>query len=181
MTTAVRTSETSVNFNLTAWRYMPEDSKLHTHRRENLKSHEVDYVRTCPVCHRNASNFCSISPQIVLVGSERRRNICGRLNTKSLINRFDDKPFSTQEIIFIALIPMLWPNVVMEWLTPLICIRDIPGSNHGPETGYPDRVFVVFLEPSRQMRHSTLKLGHDHFVPNLSQFIIHLSPFHSTP
>jgi hypothetical protein len=36
---AVRTSETSVNFNVTTWRYIPEDSKLHTHRRFNLKSH----------------------------------------------------------------------------------------------------------------------------------------------
>jgi hypothetical protein len=36
---AVGTSETSVNFNVTTWRYIPEDSKLHTRRRENLKSH----------------------------------------------------------------------------------------------------------------------------------------------
>jgi len=27
---------------------------------------------------------------------------------------------------------------------------------------------------------STLKLGHDRFLPNPFQFIIHLSPFHST-
>jgi hypothetical protein len=25
----------------------------------------------------------------------------------------------------------------------------IPGSNLGPETGYPDRIFVDFLSPSR--------------------------------
>jgi hypothetical protein len=36
---AVRTSETSVNFNVTTRRYIPEDPKLHTRRRENLKSH----------------------------------------------------------------------------------------------------------------------------------------------
>jgi hypothetical protein len=35
---AVRTSETSVNFNVTTRRYIPEDSKLHTRRREDLKS-----------------------------------------------------------------------------------------------------------------------------------------------
>jgi hypothetical protein len=35
----VRTSETSVNFNMTTRRYIPEESKLHTRRRENLKSH----------------------------------------------------------------------------------------------------------------------------------------------
>jgi hypothetical protein len=38
MMEAVRTSETSVNFNVTTRRYIPEDSKPHTRRRENLKS-----------------------------------------------------------------------------------------------------------------------------------------------
>jgi hypothetical protein len=37
---AVRTSETSVNLNVNTRRYIPEDSKLHTRRRENLKSHK---------------------------------------------------------------------------------------------------------------------------------------------
>jgi hypothetical protein len=36
---AVRISETSANFNVTTRRYIPEDSKLHTRRRENLTSH----------------------------------------------------------------------------------------------------------------------------------------------
>jgi hypothetical protein len=45
MMEAVRTSETSVNFNVTARRYIPEDSKLHTRCRENLKSHVCIYVR----------------------------------------------------------------------------------------------------------------------------------------
>jgi hypothetical protein len=36
---AVRASETSVNFNVTTRYYIPEDSKLHTRRRDNLKSH----------------------------------------------------------------------------------------------------------------------------------------------
>jgi hypothetical protein len=38
MMESVRTSETSVNFNMTTRRYIPEDSKLHTRRRENVKS-----------------------------------------------------------------------------------------------------------------------------------------------
>jgi hypothetical protein len=38
---AVRISETSVNFNVTTRRYIPEDSKLHTRRRENLKSYNI--------------------------------------------------------------------------------------------------------------------------------------------
>jgi len=42
MMKAVRTSETSVIINLTTQRYIPEDSKLHTRRRENLKCHIVE-------------------------------------------------------------------------------------------------------------------------------------------
>jgi hypothetical protein len=34
MMEAVRTSETTVNFNVTTQRYIPEDSKLHTRRGE---------------------------------------------------------------------------------------------------------------------------------------------------
>jgi hypothetical protein len=36
----VRTSETSVNFNVITRRYIPEESKLQTRRCENLKSHK---------------------------------------------------------------------------------------------------------------------------------------------
>jgi hypothetical protein len=39
MMDAVRTSKTSVNFNVTTRHYIPEDFNLHTRRRENLKSH----------------------------------------------------------------------------------------------------------------------------------------------
>jgi hypothetical protein len=38
---AVRISETSVNINLTIRRHIPEDSKLHIRRRENLISHKL--------------------------------------------------------------------------------------------------------------------------------------------
>jgi hypothetical protein len=38
---AARTPETLVNFYQTSRRYIPEDSHLHTHRRENLKSYSV--------------------------------------------------------------------------------------------------------------------------------------------
>jgi hypothetical protein len=36
-----RTCETLVNFYQTTRRYNPEDSHLHTHRRENLKSYYI--------------------------------------------------------------------------------------------------------------------------------------------
>jgi hypothetical protein len=42
MMEAVRTSETLVHFNVTTRRYIPEDSKLHTRRRENLKCHKLN-------------------------------------------------------------------------------------------------------------------------------------------
>jgi hypothetical protein len=38
MMEAARTSETLVNFHQTTWSYNPEDSHLHTHCHENLKS-----------------------------------------------------------------------------------------------------------------------------------------------
>jgi hypothetical protein len=41
MMEALRTSETSVNFNVNTRRYIAEDSKLHTRCRENLKSHII--------------------------------------------------------------------------------------------------------------------------------------------
>jgi hypothetical protein len=41
MMEAVRTSETSASFDVTTRRYIPEESKVHSRRRENLKSHKV--------------------------------------------------------------------------------------------------------------------------------------------
>jgi hypothetical protein len=41
MMEAVRTSETSVIY-FTTWQHIPEDSKLHTRGRENLKSHMTE-------------------------------------------------------------------------------------------------------------------------------------------
>jgi hypothetical protein len=44
MMEAARTSETLVNFYQTTRHYNPEDSRLHTHRRENLKSYQQKNV-----------------------------------------------------------------------------------------------------------------------------------------
>jgi hypothetical protein len=72
-------------------------------------------------------------------------------------------------------------NVVFAWLTLLFRIREFPGSNHGPETGYPDLGFSLFsLVPSGKFRDSTLQLGHDSFLQHPLQFITHVSSFHST-
>jgi hypothetical protein len=39
-------------------------------------------------------------------------------------------------------------NVVVERLTVLLPVREVPGSNFRAETGYPDRFFVGFPSPS---------------------------------
>jgi hypothetical protein len=41
---AARTSETSVDIQLRARQYIQEDSELHIHRRENLKSHKKEML-----------------------------------------------------------------------------------------------------------------------------------------
>jgi hypothetical protein len=46
---AVRTSETSVNICQTILRSIPEDSRLHTRRRGNLKSHHVGLILSEPL------------------------------------------------------------------------------------------------------------------------------------
>jgi hypothetical protein len=43
MKEAARTSETSVDIQLRTRQYIPEDSELHTRRRENLKSHKYHF------------------------------------------------------------------------------------------------------------------------------------------
>jgi hypothetical protein len=41
---ATRTSETSVDIQLRTRQYIPEDSELHTRRRENFKSHKTLFL-----------------------------------------------------------------------------------------------------------------------------------------
>jgi hypothetical protein len=61
MMEAAHTSHTSVYFNDTTWRYVPEGSDLHTRRRENMKSHPqcVFAIQARPV----SSNFSSLQPR----------------------------------------------------------------------------------------------------------------------
>jgi hypothetical protein len=76
---------------------------------------------------------------------------------------------------------IILPKVVVEWLKLLLHNREVPGSNLGPETGYPDRGFSWFSSVNTcECWDSGLKLGHDRFLPNTFQFILQLSPSHST-
>jgi hypothetical protein len=73
-------------------------------------------------------------------------------------------------------------NVVVEWLTLLLRIREISASNIGPVNDYPDWGFSWFCSVYPGDRQSfTLKLGHDLLLSYPFQFIIHVLPFHLTP
>jgi hypothetical protein len=64
------------------------------------------------------------------------------------------------------------PNVVVECLTPLFHIPEVPALNLGPETGYPNRDFSwISSVPPVKYRDSTLNLGHDSLLPNPFQLI----------
>jgi hypothetical protein len=54
---AVCISETAVHSNETTWLYIPEDSKLHTRRRENLKSHKAECSVQLQVLQRADRSF----------------------------------------------------------------------------------------------------------------------------
>jgi hypothetical protein len=66
MMEATRTSETLVNFYQTARCYNPEDSNLHTHRRENLKSYFLFFVFQS-VSRANTVNMNAPVPHHTLV------------------------------------------------------------------------------------------------------------------
>jgi hypothetical protein len=55
----------------------------------------------------------------------------------------------------------------------------VPGLNLGSETGILTEIFRV-IPQSLERRDSAVKSGHDRFLPHLFQFVIRLSPFHST-
>jgi hypothetical protein len=61
MKEAVHTSETSVDIQFRTRQYIPEDSELHTRRRENLKSH---IIKTCSCYDYLCGSDCVI-PRIL--------------------------------------------------------------------------------------------------------------------
>jgi hypothetical protein len=66
-------------------------------------------------------------------------------------------------------------NVVVEWLTLLLRILRVLGSNLGTETGYPElRFFIVFLSPSRKIPGLYLKIRPRPL--SSTPFPIHYSP-----
>jgi hypothetical protein len=67
-------------------------------------------------------------------------------------------------------LPNVLPNALPNAVVGELRIRKIPGSNFGPGIDYP-QFFVGFLSPSRRIPGQCLKLGHDRFLPNSSQFV----------
>jgi hypothetical protein len=81
-----RISDTSVNFYQTARRNNPEDSHLHTHRRENLKSHmeTILFLRDVGICLQ-VHGIASQKTNIHFVSS------LGRSPTEATRLRFDQE------------------------------------------------------------------------------------------
>jgi hypothetical protein len=85
MMEAARTSETSVDIQLRTRQYIPEDSELHAHRRENLKAHIFDITTQCLLKHQFYNNllserFCSKSKCVT------EEQFQTTLNVKYLLN-----------------------------------------------------------------------------------------------
>jgi hypothetical protein len=80
-------------------------------------------------------------------GTRKFITVFARARHRSVLSHMN--PIYTATTCFLEI--NFTPTVIVEWLT-LIGIRKVPGSNLGPETGYPDwGFFVVFLSPSRQI------------------------------
>jgi hypothetical protein len=67
---AARTSETSVDIRLITQQYIPEDSELHTRRRESLKAHIDNNTRWNENKNSNSNN------SIVMYFNNARWQIC---------------------------------------------------------------------------------------------------------
>jgi hypothetical protein len=68
------------------------------------------------------------------------------------------------------------------WLIFLLCMREVPGLNLGPETGYPDRdrSLLSSVPPGKCWNRSLKVHSHSRFLIHRSHLIIHLSPLHSS-
>jgi hypothetical protein len=77
MMEAVQTSEVLVNSYQCTWRYNPEDSHLHTHHHENLKTYLMFVIKMCK-CGDGCRRWTGI---LISVNIEGRRKIKLLLNS----------------------------------------------------------------------------------------------------
>jgi receptor-type tyrosine-protein phosphatase gamma len=85
MMEVARTSETSVNFYQTTWRNNPEDSHLHTRRRENMKSHG------CVYNHCQEILYHEVNPGLLLlyrVGEDGDWGVNNAIETQSNVTNY---------------------------------------------------------------------------------------------
>jgi hypothetical protein len=101
MMEAARTSETLVNFYQTTWRYNPEDSHLHSHRHENLKSYILLAVS------KNENLFCHDCLAVfVLTHGDEHDKVYAKDKTyfvKELV-----EPFTAKNCLYLANKPKLF-------------------------------------------------------------------------
>jgi hypothetical protein len=69
---------------------------------------------------------------------------------------------------------------MVEWLTFLLRIREVPDLNLAPENGYPGGFSWIYLVHQAKFWVSISKLCHDCFVVHSFQIIIHLPHLLST-
>jgi hypothetical protein len=115
-------------------------------------------------------------------------SVCMRATTPEWLNKFSPNlilakfpaycwiiRFSFISVNFIIHRQLSWRNIILpkysvEWLTLLIRIREVTGSNLGPEIDYPDRFFVISSVPPGKCRDSALKFGHDRFLYHILSY-----------
>ena len=74
-----------------------------------------------------------------------------------------------REIIFTHVTASLY------WAVPSKLVREVPGSNSGWATDYPEWHFSWLSQSSTKRQGDNPKLDHDYFLPDCSQFIIQKS------
>jgi hypothetical protein len=131
-----------------------------------------DLTRYAPTIPRNLQAYTSCTKQVNKQEAFRQQRLvkkCKHLSNFPTI--------TLQALLFFHITQHIKLNIIVNWLTLLLHIREDPGSHLDPETGCPGFSWFSSVPPG-ECQDYTLKFGHDHILPNSLQFIIHLSPFH---
>jgi hypothetical protein len=89
-------------------------------------------------------------------------------------------PYQWNTLTHTSVFPHISYAISVQWFTPTLRIRDVPGSILGAAIGCPEWDTSLFTSvPSFQMLGQCLKMGHDHFLPHNSQSVIQWR-YHST-
>jgi hypothetical protein len=158
MMETVCTSKTSVHFNVTTRRYIPEDSELHIRTHENLKSHKwlgrLQIFKTHINTHDGGGDEAAIPPYLrpALVQS----SVLLQVNTRSKVRTIA----IMEQRAFIP--PLTWPspirNLTSVWLSvwwitySALILSSVAHSLDGRVTALWDNVILlVSAQPTRDM------------------------------